>query len=120
MSVNTEATKPRITLRVKERLWSQFKNTIPRTITLNDAIVNLIREQVTGTQIRIDHSEPPFMDKDGDHYVVLFAKCSKAREFEHEKDAREFLDLVLVSWREDQESRPHESGRTGVGLKFEH
>ena len=35
-----------ITLEVEDSLWNQFKGKIPRTITLNDALVDLIKKKV--------------------------------------------------------------------------
>jgi len=34
-----------ITLEIEEDLWAKFKDLIPRSITLNDAIVNLIEKE---------------------------------------------------------------------------
>ena len=35
-----------ITIKIEEKLWVDFKNKIPRTITLNEAIVSLIEKEV--------------------------------------------------------------------------
>ena len=35
-----------ITLEIDKKLWNKFKETTPRTKTLNQAIVNLIKESV--------------------------------------------------------------------------
>ena len=35
-----------LTLEIEEKLWEEFKIKIPRTITLNDAVVNLIEKEV--------------------------------------------------------------------------
>ena len=35
-----------ITLEIDKDLWNKFKNSIPRTITLNEAIINLIKEKL--------------------------------------------------------------------------
>jgi|24BtaG_2_1085350.scaffolds.fasta_scaffold06121_2 hypothetical protein len=35
-----------ITLVVDEELWRRFKEVTPRTITLNDAVVELIKKEV--------------------------------------------------------------------------
>ena len=35
-----------ITLEIDKYLWNKFKNSIPRTITLNEAIINLIKEKL--------------------------------------------------------------------------
>lgn len=31
---------------IPQELWDKFKNKIPRTITLNDALLNLIKKEV--------------------------------------------------------------------------
>jgi len=36
-----------ITLEIDDDLWNKFKESIPRTIKLNDAIVRLIEKKVT-------------------------------------------------------------------------
>ena len=33
-------------LRVRRDLWERFEATVPRNITLNDAVLNLIRKEV--------------------------------------------------------------------------
>ena len=35
-----------ITLEIEKEIWDIFKESIPRTITLNDAIVDLIEKEV--------------------------------------------------------------------------
>ena len=35
-----------ITLEIDEDLWIEFKNRVPRTITLNDAIIKLIEMEI--------------------------------------------------------------------------
>ncbi len=65
--------------------------TVPRTITLNDAVVGLIRDKLKELHHEIDFSEKPFMAKDGEMYVVLYAGGSKAKEFECKNDAQAFL-----------------------------
>ena len=35
-----------ITLEIEEELWLEFKKTVPRTITLNHALINLIKKEV--------------------------------------------------------------------------
>ncbi len=35
-----------ITLEIDSKLWMRFKESIPRTITLNDALVRLIEREV--------------------------------------------------------------------------
>lgn len=40
-----EKIKP-ITLEIDKDLWNKFKEIVPRTITLNDAIVELIEKEV--------------------------------------------------------------------------
>lgn len=35
-----------ITLEIEENLWIKFKESIPRTVTLNDAVITLIRKSV--------------------------------------------------------------------------
>jgi len=35
-----------LTLWIDKRLWDEFKETVPRNITLNDAVVLLIKEQL--------------------------------------------------------------------------
>lgn len=35
-----------ITLEIEKPLWESFKDIIPRTITLNDAVVDLIKKEV--------------------------------------------------------------------------
>lgn len=35
-----------ITIEIEKELWDKFKDAIPRTITLNDAIVELIEKEV--------------------------------------------------------------------------
>lgn len=35
-----------ITLEIDDELWSRFKSSVPRTITLNEAIVRLIKKEV--------------------------------------------------------------------------
>ena len=41
-----EKIKP-ITLEIEKRLWQEFKEVTPRTITLNDAIVMLIKKEAS-------------------------------------------------------------------------
>ena len=36
-----------MTLEIEEKTWIKFKEAIPRTITLNSAIVNLIEKEVS-------------------------------------------------------------------------
>jgi len=36
-----------ITLKIEEKLWKKFKEKTSRTITLNDAIINLIEKDVS-------------------------------------------------------------------------
>ena len=40
-----EKIKP-ITLEIEKEIWNKFKEKTPRTITLNDAIVELIKKEV--------------------------------------------------------------------------
>ena len=40
-----EKIKP-ITLVIDKKLWTDFKNTVPRTIKLNDKIVDMIEKEV--------------------------------------------------------------------------
>lgn len=40
-----------ITLEIDEDLWIKFKEKIPRTITLNDAIVELIKKEVSKNDV---------------------------------------------------------------------
>lgn len=35
-----------ITLEIDSKLWEKFKEQTPRTITLNDAVVDLIKKEV--------------------------------------------------------------------------
>lgn len=35
-----------ITLEIDDDIWNEFKIKIPRNITLNDAVVNLIKKEV--------------------------------------------------------------------------
>ena len=35
-----------ITIEIDEKIWTRFKESIPRTIKLNDAIVRLIEREV--------------------------------------------------------------------------
>lgn len=35
-----------ITLEIDKGLWDKFKDTIPRTVTLNDAVITLIRKSI--------------------------------------------------------------------------
>jgi len=35
-----------ITLEIEKELWDKFKNVTPRDITLNDAVVDLIRRKI--------------------------------------------------------------------------
>lgn len=39
-------TKKPITLEIDSELWTKFKMLVPRTIKLNDAVVELIRKEV--------------------------------------------------------------------------
>ncbi len=80
-----------LTLRIERGLWERYKKTVPRRITLNDAVVRLIRNKLKEIHRGIDFSEKPFMAKDGEMYVVLYAGGSKAKEFERKKDAQAFL-----------------------------
>ena len=86
-----------LTLSIDRKLWNQFKTSIPRTTTLNEAVVSLIREKITPGGI--DFSEKPFLAKDGDSDVVLYAGGSKAKEFERRKDAQAFLRTCLQDFR---------------------
>lgn len=40
-----ETIKP-ITIEIEKELWEQFKEKVPRTIKLNDAVVELIKKEV--------------------------------------------------------------------------
>jgi len=40
-----ETIKP-ITLEIEKKIWESFKLIIPRTITLNDAVVELIKKEI--------------------------------------------------------------------------
>ena len=40
-----EKIKP-LTLWIDKKLWESFKETVPRTITLNDAIIELIKRDL--------------------------------------------------------------------------
>ena len=88
-----EVVRP-LTLRIKRGLWDRFKRIIPRAITLNDAVVALIRDKLKELHHEINFSEKPFMAKDGEMYVVLYAGGSKGKEFERKKDAQAFLQSV--------------------------
>lgn len=35
-----------LTLEIEEEVWQKFKEITPRTITLNEAVVNLIKEKL--------------------------------------------------------------------------
>ena len=39
-----------ITLEIEKDIWIKFKNHVPRTIRLNDKIVELISKEVSGKQ----------------------------------------------------------------------
>ena len=41
----TEKVKP-LTIEIDSELWNNFKRITPRTITLNDAVVELIKKEV--------------------------------------------------------------------------
>ena len=41
-----EKIKP-ITLEIEKELWDKFKTKVPRTITLNEAIINLIKKEIS-------------------------------------------------------------------------
>lgn len=41
-----EMIKP-LTLWIDKKLWDSFKELVPRTITLNDAVVQLIKKEVS-------------------------------------------------------------------------
>lgn len=43
-TINTK--KAKITLIIDEDLWNQFKEGLPRTTSLNDGVVELIRKEV--------------------------------------------------------------------------
>ena len=42
----SEKIKP-LTLEIDSELWNKFKEQTPRTITLNDAVVQLIKKEVS-------------------------------------------------------------------------
>lgn len=42
--------KKPLTINIDEELWNKFKEQTPRTIKLNDAVVELIEEKVNGSQ----------------------------------------------------------------------
>lgn len=37
-----------ITLEIEEEIWVNFKEVIPRTITLNEALIELIKRKISG------------------------------------------------------------------------
>jgi hypothetical protein len=41
----TELIKP-ITLEIDKKIWDEFKQLVPRTITLNDALVQIIEDRI--------------------------------------------------------------------------
>ncbi len=43
MTNKEEITYP---IKIEKELWDKFKNKIPRSITLNEAIINLIKKEV--------------------------------------------------------------------------
>lgn len=40
-----------ITLEIEKELWLDFKQTVPRTLTLNQAIINLIKKEVDANEV---------------------------------------------------------------------
>lgn len=46
-----EKTIKPLTLEINEDLWTTFKNKVPRTITLNDKVVDLIKREVENKQV---------------------------------------------------------------------